>query len=550
MIDLSIFKDDELEYIVNVIPRTHAISYLKKNSKGFNNIKPGFRAVGLPDNQLYQLLYKELQKNNGFIVTFVLAFLENSLKEIADAYQAECKSRDEATALIYTLNNCYFRDRISIYFKLINKEVSQAEINNIVAAMDILRESINQQNLMRNDLESKEKQINALTKDIEELNSSKTRRKKEMDSIVSKNNELQVEITASLTQNNELSEKIAKCLEENQELNKTLDEINKKLKSKETELQKLREEKEELAIQLSSQYQYNQDHLQKIKELEEALDESRTLSVKIETNDNIWEVSSSAGKYYCPEDKEEFQELVSYYLEDSEITDGRALLVSYITRITFAGKPIVGNRQDCRFLVSCLSNVLTNGESIALNFSDSIALNDISNALNSDCRIIYLDNFIGNFNETVLYSLLEKYRNKIIVISAMFDRTFNYVDSEFLSFCHYFNVSRLKHIIDFNFDAVILEEKEYVPTAEILQNAPTLALRSILKELNFSKGTIQNLIINIESHEETIGILAFCVIPYLIDVDGINPYDRSERLNEYCNKNRNINLLNQWFEHE
>ena len=105
MIDLSIFKEDELEYIVNVIPRTHAISYLKKNSKGFNNIKPGFRAVGLPDNQLYQLLYKELQKNNDFIVTFVLAFLENSLKEISDAYKIECKSRDEATALIYTLNN-------------------------------------------------------------------------------------------------------------------------------------------------------------------------------------------------------------------------------------------------------------------------------------------------------------------------------------------------------------------------------------------------------------------------------------------------------------
>ena len=550
MIDLSIFKDDELEYIVKVIPRTHAISYLKKNSKGFNNIKPGFRAVGLPDNQLYQLLYKELQKDNGFIVTFVLAFLENSLKEISDAYQAECKSRDEATALIYTLNNCYLRDRISIYFKLINKEVSQAEINNIVAAMDILRESINKQNLMRNDLESKKKQIDALTKDIEELNSSKTRRKKEMDSIVSKNNELQTEITASSTQNNELNEKIAKCLEENQQLNKTLDGINQKLKSKETELQKLREEKEDLSMQLSSQIQYNQDHLQKIKELEEALDESRTLSVKVETNDNIWEVSSSAGKYYCPNDKEEFQELISYFIEDSGIADGKTLLISYITRIAFAGKPIVGNRQDCHFLVSCLSNVLTNGESMTLNFSDSITLNDISNALNGDCRIIYLDNFIGNFNETVLYSLLEKYRNKIIVISAMFDRTFNYVGSEFLSFCYYFNISRLKHLVDFNFDATHVEEKECIPTAEILQNAPTLALRSILKELNFSKGAMRNIMINIETHEDTIGILAFCVIPFLIDAIGINPYDRSQRLNEYCNKNRNIDLLNRWFEHE
>ncbi len=550
MIDLSIFKEDELEYIVNVIPRTHAISYLKKNSKGFNNIKPGFRAVGLPDNQLYQLLYKELQKNNDFIVTFVLAFLENSLKEISDAYKIECKSRDEATALIYTLNNCYFRDRISIYFKLINKEVSQAEINNIVAAMDILRESINQQNTMRNDLESKRKQIEALTKDIEELNSSKTRRKKEMDSIVSKNNELQTEITASSTQNYELNEKIAKYLEENQQLNKTVDEISKKLKSKEIELQKLMEEKEDLSIQLSSQIQYNQEQLQKIDELEETLEEFKTLSVQIETNNDVWKVSSSAGKYYCPEDKEEFQELISYYIEDSGITDGKTLLISYITRIAFAGKPIVGNRQDCQFLVSCLSNVLTHGESKTLNFSDSITLNDISNVLNSDCRIVYLDNFIGNFNETVMYSLLEKYRNKIIVISAMFDRTFNYVGSEFLSFCYYFNISRLKHLVDFNFDATHVEEKECIPTAEILQNAPTLALRSILKELNFSKGAMRNIMINIETHEDTIGILAFCVIPFLIDVSSINPYDRSQRLNEYCNKNRNIDLLNRWFEHE
>lgn len=550
MIDLSIFNGDELEYIVSVIPRNRAVNYLQKNSKEFAKIKPGFRANALPDSQLFPLLYKELQKGNDFIVTLVVGFLKSCVQEISEAYNAECQYHDETTALIYTLNGCYFRDRLDVYFKLVNQEISQAEIDKLVAAMDILQKSVEIQQSMRNELAEKDQQILSLEQDIDGLVADKERWVQEKETIVSRNQELQAEISTFSEQNKEMRGEIAQCAEKNKELQKQFDEIKASLLRKESELQELDREKDSLSSQLKEQTERNHECVQKIEELEQALTEQKTLSAQQTTSNNVWSVSADADKYFIPVDLEEFKELILYYLEDSEITDGRELLTSYITRIAFSGKPIVGNRQDCDFLVNCLSSVLTNGESATLNFSDEVMINDVSSAINSEYRIIYLDNFIGNFNETVLYSLLEKYHNKIVVISAMFDSTFNYIGAEFLSLCHYFNVSRLKYKSNVEFDVSSLEEKENVPTAEILQNIPTSALKSILKELDFPIGTRQSLITNIDTHDDATGVLAFCVIPYLLDVSGINPYNSSEKFNDYCEKNRKRYLLNQWFEHE
>lgn len=550
MIDLSIFSEDELQYIVSVIPRTRVVNYLQKNSKEFAKIKPGFRANALPDSQLYPLINKELQKGNDFIATLVIGFVKSSLQEISDAYQHECQKRDETTALIYTLNLCYFRDRLDIYFKFVNQEISKSEIDKLVAAMDILQESLDIQHSLRKDLLEKDQQILSLEQDIEGMLADKERWSEEKATMVSRNEKLQAEISTHVEQSIKLHNEIAQCVEQNKELREQLSETKSGLKRKESELQERVREKDSLSQQLSEQVERNQEYLQKIETLERALSEQRTLPMQCTTNENIWLVSSEVKKYFVPVDKEEFRELISYYIEDSGITDGMELLVSYITRIAFSGKPIVGNRQDCHFLVNCLRSVLTNGECTTLNVSDEVKINDVDNALKGNCRIVYLDNFIGNFNETVLFSLLEKYHNKIVVVSAMFDRTFNYVGVEFLSLCNYFNVSRLKYNTEIEFDFQRLEERACIPTAEIMQNAPTSALKSILKDLDFSKSIRQSLLINVDTHDDAIGILAFCVIPYLLDVGGVNPYNISEKFIAYCDKNHNRNLLNIWFEHE
>lgn len=550
MIDLSIFNEEELKYIVSVIPRSRVVSYLQKNSKEFAKIKPGFRANALKDTQLYPLINKELKKGNDFIATLVRGFLKSSVQEITAAYRSECQIHDETTALIYTLNLCYFRERLDVYFKLVNQEISQSEIDKLVAAMNILQKSLAIQQSLNNSLSEKDQQIHSLEQDMESMLVDKERRTEEKTTMLSKNEELQAEISAHIEQNRKAYEEIARREEESKELQKQLSETESSLQNKESELQALAREQDSLSRQLSEQVERNQEYLQKIETLERALSEQRTLPVQCTTNENSWLVSSEAKKYFVPADKEEFRELISYYIEDSGITDGMELLVSYITKIAFSGKPIVGNRQDCHFLVNCLRSVLTNGESTTLNFADEVKINDVGNALKGDCRIVYLDNFIGNFNETVLFSLLEKYHNKIVVVSAMFDRTFNYVCAEFLSLCNYFNVSRLKYNAEIEFDFQKLEERECIPTAEILQNAPTSALKSILKDLGFSKGTRQSLLINIDTHDDATGILAFCVIPYLLDVGGVNPYNISEKFIAYCDKNHIRNLLNIWFEHE
>jgi hypothetical protein len=62
----------------------------------------------------------------------------------------------------------------------------------------------------------------------------------------------------------------------------------------------------------------------------------------------------------------------------------------------------------------------------------------------SDNRIVCLDNFIGNYNETILLTICDKHRDKIIFLTVAYDRTLCYVPEEFLKYCYYINLNRIE----------------------------------------------------------------------------------------------------------
>lgn len=141
----------------------------------------------------------------------------------------------------------------------------------------------------------------------------------------------------------------------------------------------------------------------------------------IPTFEVIKEIAKKHSTYLLVEDHEEFKIDLDYCLTDAKVSEGKDVLCSYLDRLYSERKIIVGNRKDCKFVVECFSSILCSSEYTNIPYFDGIKLRDIITAVENGGRIIYLDNFIGNYNETVLISLLSGYRDKIIVISAMYD---------------------------------------------------------------------------------------------------------------------------------
>ena len=100
---------------------------------------------------------------------------------------------------------------------------------------------------------------------------------------------------------------------------------------------------------------------------------------------------------------------------------------------------------------------------------------------------------------------------------------------------------------DVDFEKCICAEQESVLKKELLDNAPTAALLSILRDLKITEQVRTSLATNINSHTESDAILTFGILPYLVDVKGETPFENSDRLMSYYEKNKNNKFTMKWF---
>ena len=588
MIDLiEVFSDNELQYIISAIPAHIIRDYFKRHSKDFQKAFPGFRVKANLPSERFLI---EIKRNNDFIVSLVSGFLEQSVKEIDEAVEESKKENDYETALIKTLSNSYFSGNPNIYFKLKNEDTDEQAVSILLAAIKMYGE-LSKEN---NSLKSENKNI---IKKIDD----EYKKSRENDSIIIS---LKTDIESYKNTNKELNQKFDKCNDELEQekytngilradLKKANDEIEP-LKTKLFEAQKqisvLQENKKSLISDLESikiklnNALNNAEELQtrieilskeietkdsEIMELQEKLAaalESNTAKIEdtsnlefhdgitgnqnsdlIPTIEVIKGIARNHNTYYFVADHEGFKTDLDYCLIDSNISEGREVLCNYLDRLYSEGKIIVGNRKDCKFVAECFSSILCASEYTKITYFDGIKLCDIITAAENGGRIIYFDNFIGNYNETVLISLLGGYRDKIIIISAMYDKMFMYITPDILRDCNYINLQRLNLPDDVDFEKFTRAEQVSVHSKEILDNAPTAALLSILRDLKISEHVRSSLATNINSHIDSDAILTFGILPYLVDVRGESPFEDSDRLMSYYEKNKNNKFTLKWF---
>ena len=138
MYNFSSLSEDEYRKICSVIPHNIIIGYFQKNPKEFSKIRPGFRASAVQNKDALRLLVN--YRERGFISSFVERIASDWLKDIQSVIQEyQNNGESEITSYVHTLYQSFFSDNVSAYFKLINKDYSEDQLEMIANLVALLK---------------------------------------------------------------------------------------------------------------------------------------------------------------------------------------------------------------------------------------------------------------------------------------------------------------------------------------------------------------------------------------------------------------------------
>lgn len=519
--------ENEVRYICSVIPLQDSIYYFQRNPKKFAKIMPGFRATSMKNQaQVSALLFR--RRNQYFISSFIEKQISDWLSQIQEHIAKMMEDGDsKELAFLHTLPFCFFVDNVGLFFKLINEEYSEEYIALISAAVTATKEASVQKDKLQKELKAKESEIRKLQAELDSVKSDLERTRTKL-------NERNTGIKA---------------------LKRSLADLEK-LKST------VQNDKEMIAA-LEAKIQVREETINGlINELAEAKNSSQQLEAQIRAELEKQQIAKKAKQQAArkpkrPNDIEEFKDYLGYNLENIGVpTDSKycVLLKEHLSKILFQGMPVVVNRGVGITLMKCVANTLSGQSSVkTLVFNKDLSTDDVDRFLSSAKRVVCLDNFIGNYNETELLPLFDNHRDKVIFLTVAYDRTINYVSGEFLRYCQYLNLNRIAALsanAELTEDPSTVEEVGFEPQGPFQDNRYSSLLREMLGEFGFLQCLVEQKCAAISNEQDLCRVLAFDVLPYCVDVFQIAPYNTSERLLKYAGDAGRCpykNLFKGWF---
>lgn len=340
------------------------------------------------------------------------------------------------------------------------------------------------------------------------------------------------------------------------------------LAEKEADHKKIRELKAALDNLLSVEKIYKErlstlntekeSYQQKNRELEEILEEQKKIEIVAEATSKRYS-DTDRKMPLCPEDMDDFDEYFTYNLENigfDENDEGSLEFIDYLEKSLFCGIPVLIKRGPGINLANCLANTLY-GVPVAGHFmySESADIEKISKYLvDTPDRVVCIDGLIGNCNEMELIPVLEQHRNKIIIITYMYDRTLSFVPKELLSSVHFISAdvfSSVLRIKDITEDPSEVKEISYAYKGSVENDSRSQKIfYEIACECGMGNDTACAMADMIKDENHLNEMLMFTLLPYVSKVFRRNPYNCSKRLQRYageagrCSKK---DILMRWF---
>lgn len=283
-------------------------------------------------------------------------------------------------------------------------------------------------------------------------------------------------------------------------------------------------------------------YMQKNRGLEETLEAQKDIETTVEASSRR---HADIGRKMplCPEDMDDFDEYFSYNLENigfDKNEDGSSDFVDYLEKSFFCGIPLLIKRGLGINLANCLANTIY-GVPVAayLLFSEGAGVQKIREFLaNTPDRVVCIDGFIGNCNEMELIPVLELYRNKIIILTYMYDKTLSFVPHEILSSVCFISADVFRSVLrirDITEDPSKVKEisSAYQSNAGADSRSQKI-FYEIACECGLGRDTAHLMADMIEDENYLNEMLMFTLLPYVSHVLGKNPYNCSKRLQRYA----------------
>lgn len=301
-----------------------------------------------------------------------------------------------------------------------------------------------------------------------------------------------------------------------------------------------------------------ESYLQKNKELEETLEAQRNIETAAEAVSKRY-ANTDRKMPLCPEDMDDFDEYFSHNLKNIGFNgneEGASDFVDYLEKSFFRGIPVLIKRGPGINLANCLANTIY-GVPVAahLLYSEDAGIQKISEFLaDIPDRVVCIDGFIGNCNEMELVPMIEQYRNKIIILTYMYDQTLRFVPREILSSVHFISAdvfSSVLRIRDITEDPSEVKEISSVYKSNVgANNRSQKIFYEIACECGLGKDTACAMADMIEDENHLNEMLMFTLLPYVSKVLGKNPYNCSKRLQRYAGEAGRCpkkDILMRWF---
>lgn len=321
----------------------------------------------------------------------------------------------------------------------------------------------------------------------------------------------------------------------------------------------------EQALSVENAYKEQLENLCSVKisqttehDINEALGEQKTLesAVKEVSREHF---DSERHTLMQPESMEDFDEYFSYNLENigfNQNEEASMDFLCYLQNIFFNGVPLLIKRGPGINIANSLSNTLHGVPAAArLLYSDGPDAQKVEEFLaRTSDRVVCIDGFIGNCNVLELIPVLEQHRNKIIILTYMFDRTLTFVPNEILSYVHFISAdmfSPLLRIKDITEDPSKIKE---IPMRNKSSGNPDTRLQKIFKDIacecgvEMSTASAMSDMIGDENHLNN--VLMFTLLPYVQKILGKNPYNCSKRLQRYAGESGRCikkEIMLRWF---
>lgn len=613
---LTDLTEDEIKYVCSVIPFKEVLDYFRRYPKEFMKLRPGFRIKSLNENDVIRTLY--VFRNKDFIASFLIKHIDQWIQEIKEGLKKGLeRGLDKESAYIDVLSHSFFSENIALFFKIIGEVQSEEYLKVMGSAVSYQvtcqRANVEEQESMKKkqqeleriqreleecifDKETKEEKLKKNERELKEKLKEKTvqfeqeqkkvdnlavKLKKTQDDDIWKIAEMQQKIDTLTFRLNEQKKKVTeyktKISEYASRLSSAEDDIKtwkNQVRNREKQLFTYKAERATLLTEKEA------DH-KKIRELKAVLDNLlsaekiykerlSTLNTEKESyqQKKIEIVAEAISKRYsdtyqkmplCPEDMDDFEEYFTYNLENigfDENDEGSLEFIDYLEKSLFCGIPVLIKRGPGINLANCLANTLY-GVPVAGHFmySKNADIEKISEYLvNTPDRVVCIDGFIGNCNEMELIPVLEQHRNKIIIITYMYDRTLSFVPKELLSSVHFISAdvfSSVLRIKDITEDPSEVKEISYAYKGNVENDSRSQKIfYEIACECGMGNDTACAMANMIKDENHLNEMLMFTLLPYVSKVFRRNPYNCSKRLQRYageaggCSKK---DIMMRWF---